>query len=327
MAQLTYRDAVSIGIAQELAHDPNVVFLGEDVAGAGGVFKTTTGLLEQFGPERVRDAPISEQAILGAAMGAAMTGLRPIAEIMFSDFLAVCWDIVANEIAKSRYMTAGQMAFPLVIRTANGGGSRFGAQHSQSVENWAMMIPGLKVVAPSTAEDTIGLLAAAVRDPDPVLFFEHKSCYPVKFDLPERDGDIVDELGVAKVVRPGTDVTIVALALMVHRALDAAEQLAAEGIDAEVIDVRSLVPLDTQTILASVAKTNRLFTVEENPRLCGWGAEIASIVADEAFWDLDGPIIRITTPHVPLPAADALEDATIPSVERIVETVRKATHQ
>ena len=168
MAQLTYRDAITVGLAQELAHDPNVVFLGEDVAGAGGVFKATPGLLEQFGPKRVRDAPISEQAILGAAMGAAMTGLRPIAEIRFSDFLAVCWDIVANEIAKSRYMTDGQMAFPLVIRTANGGGSRFGAQHSQSVENWAMMIPGIKVVAPSTAEDAIGLLAAAVRDREPV---------------------------------------------------------------------------------------------------------------------------------------------------------------
>jgi pyruvate dehydrogenase E1 component beta subunit len=323
MAELTYRDAVSLGIAQELANDPRVVFLGEDVAGAGGVFKATTGLLERFGPERVRDAPISEQAILGAAMGAAMTGLRPIAEIMFSDFLAVCWDIVANEIAKSRYMTNGQMEFPLVIRTANGGGSRFGAQHSQSVENWAMAIPGLKVVAPATAEDTIGLLAAAVRDPDPVMFFEHKSCYPMKFDVPERNGDLVDQLGVAKVVRPGKDVTIVALALMVHRAMAAAEQLAAEGIDAEVIDVRSLVPLDTRTILDSVAKTSRLYTVEENPRLCGWGAEIASIVAEEAFWDLDGPVIRITTPHVPLPAADALEDATIPSVERIVETVRR----
>lgn len=323
MAELTYRDAVSRGIAQELAHDPRVVFLGEDVAGAGGVFKATTGLLEQFGPVRVRDAPISEQAILGAAMGAAMTGMRPIAEIMFSDFLAVCWDIVANEIAKSCYMTAGQMSFPLVIRTANGGGSRFGAQHSQSVENWAMAIPGLKVVAPSTAVDTIGLLAAAVRDPDPVVFFEHKSCYPMKFEVPLEGGDIVDELGVAKIVRPGRDVTIVALALMVHRALDAAEQLAAEGIDAEVIDVRSLVPLDTQTILASVAKTGRLYTVEENPRLCGWGAEVASIVAEEAFWDLDGPIVRITTPHVPLPSADTLEDATIPSAARVVETIRK----
>jgi pyruvate dehydrogenase E1 component beta subunit len=327
MAELTYRDAVAIGIAQEMAHDPNVVFLGEDVAGAGGVFKTTTGLLERFGPRRVRDAPIAEQAILGAAMGAAMTGLRPIAEIMFSDFLAVCWDIIANEIAKSRYMTAGQMSFPLVIRTANGGGSRFGAQHSQSVENWAMAVPGLKVVAPSTAEDTIGLLAAAVRDPDPVIFFEHKSCYPMKFDVAERETDIVDELGTAKIVRTGTDVTIVALALMVHRALEAADRLATEGIDAEVMDVRSLVPLDTDSILKSVAKTGRLYTVEENPRLCGWGAEIASIVAEEAFWDLDGPIIRITTPHVPLPAADTLEDATIPSVERIVDTIRETAGQ
>jgi len=326
MAELTYRDAISVGLAQELAHDPNVVFLGEDVAGAGGVFKATPGLLEKFGPKRVRDAPISEQAILGAAMGAAMTGLRPIAEIMFSDFLAVCWDIVANEIAKSRYMTNGQMSFPLVIRTANGAGSRFGAQHSQSVENWAMMIPGIKVVAPSTAEDAIGLLAAAVRDPDPVLFFEHKSIYPMKFEVPDREGDIVDTLGTAKIVRPGKDVTIVALALMVPRALEAAEQLAAEGIDAEVIDLRSLVPLDTACILKSVAKTSRLYTVEENPRLCGWGAEVTSIVAEEAFWDLDAPIERITTPHVPLPSAANLEDATIPSVDRIVETIRKSAN-
>ena len=321
---MTYRDAVAAGIAQEMANDPSVVFLGEDVAGAGGVFKTTVGLLERFGPERVRDAPISEQAILGAAMGAAMTGLRPIAEIMFSDFLAVCWDMVANEIAKTRYMTAGQMALPLVIRTANGGGSRFGAQHSQSVENWAMSVPGLKVAAPSTAEDVIGLLAAAVRDPDPVVFFEHKSCYPMRFEVTEGGGDIVGELGKARVVRPGADATVAALGLMVHRAAEAAEQLAAEGIDAEVIDLRSLVPLDTQTLLASVAKTSRLFTVEENPRLCGWGAEIASIAAEEAFWDLDGPVVRITTPHVPLGAADSLEDAALPAAERIAETIRRA---
>lgn len=321
---MTYRDAVAAGIAQEMANDPSVVFLGEDVAGAGGVFKTTVGLLERFGPERVRDAPISEQAILGAAMGAAMTGLRPIAEIMFSDFLAVCWDMVANEIAKTRYMTAGQMALPLVIRTANGGGSRFGAQHSQSVENWAMSVPGLKVAAPSTAEDVIGLLAAAVRDPDPVVFFEHKSCYPMRFEVTEGGGDIVGELGKARVVRPGADATVAALGLMVHRAAEAADRLGAEGIDAEVIDLRSLVPLDTQTLLASVAKTSRLFTVEENPRLCGWGAEIASIAAEEAFWDLDGPVVRITTPHVPLGAADSLEDAALPAAERIAETIRRA---
>jgi pyruvate dehydrogenase E1 component beta subunit len=255
-------------------------------------------------------------------MGAAMTGLRPIAEIMFSDFLAVCWDIVANEIAKSRYMTNGQISLPLVIRTANGAGSRFGAQHSQAVENWAMAIPGIKVVAPAFPADVKGLLAAAVRDPDPVLFFEQKSLYSMKGEVP--DGEYVDALGKAKVLREGRDCTIVALALMVHRALDAAAILEKEhGISATVIDVRSLVPLDTQTILNEVAKTGRLVTIEENPRLCGWGAEIASIVADECFWDLDGPIMRITTPHIPLPSADLLEDNAIPSVERIVREIRE----
>jgi len=323
MAELTYREAVARGIAQEMTRDPDVVFLGEDVAKAGGVFKATVGLLDQFGPVRVRDTPISEQAILGAAMGAAMTGLKPIAEIMFSDFLAVCFDFIANEFPKSRYMSNGQLKCPLVVRTGNGAGSRFGAQHSQSVENWCMMIPGLKVVAPSTPRDVIGLMAAAVRDPDPVIFFEHKSLYPVKGEVP--DGEIVDTLGTARIVRPGTDATILALALMVPRALQAAGQLAAAGIDCEeVIDVRSLVPLDTQTILGSLARTHRLFTVEENPRLCGWGAEIVSIVADEAFYDLDGPAVRITTPHIPLPAADTLEDIVLPTVDRIAGTVRRS---
>jgi pyruvate dehydrogenase E1 component beta subunit len=320
MAELTYRDAVAAGIAQEMARDERVVFLGEDVAAAGGVFKATVGLLEKFGPKRVRDCPISEQAILGAAMGAAMTGLRPIAEIMFSDFLAVCWDIVANEIAKTRYMTNGQIALPLVIRTANGAGSRFGAQHSQAVENWAMAIPGIKVVAPAFPADVKGLLAAAIRDPDPVLFFEQKSLYPMKGEVP--DGEHVDQLGKARVLRQGKDCTIVALASMVHKSLDAAEILERDhGISCTVVDVRSLVPLDTQTILSEIEKTGRLVTVEENPRLCGWGAEIASIAADECFWSLDGPIVRITTPHIPLPSADKLEDATIPSVERIVREI------
>src|SRR5258707_1066873 len=270
-----------------------------------------------------RADPTSQQAILVAAIGAAMTGLKPIAEIMFSDFFAVCFDYIANEFPKSRYMSDGQLKCPLVVRTANGAGSRFGAQHSQSVENWAMMIPGLKVVAPSTPRDVIGLLAAAVRDPDPVSFLEHKSLYAVKGEVP--DGEIVDTLGTAKIVRPGKDATILALALMVPRALEAAEKLKAEhGIDAEVIDVRSLVPLDTQTILGSVGRTHRLFTVEENPRLCGWGAEIVSIVADEAFYDLDGPPVRITTPHIPLPAADILEDMVLPNAARIAETVRRS---
>ncbi|MGZ4770567.1 MAG: alpha-ketoacid dehydrogenase subunit beta [Ilumatobacteraceae bacterium] len=322
MAELTYREAIAYGIAQELRRDPTVFMFGEDIAGAGGVFKSTAGLLEEFGPRRVIDTPISEQAILGAAMGAAMTGLRPIAEIMFSDFLAVCWDMVVNEIAKVRYMTNGQVSVPLVIRTGNGGGSRFGAQHSQSVENWAMAVPGLKVVAPSTPADVVGLLAASVRDDNPVLFFEHKSLFATKGEVPS--GELVDTLGTAKVLRQGKDCTIVALALMVPRALAAAEVLSSRGIEATVIDLRCLVPLDTLTILSSVGETGHLFTVEENPRLCGWGAEVVSIVAEECFWALDGPSIRITTPHVPLPSADVLEDSVIPSVERIVDVVAKA---
>ncbi len=322
MAEMTYRDAVAVAIAKEMERDPTVVFLGEDVGAAGGVFKASVGLLEKFGPERIVDTPIAEEAILGAAMGAAMTGLRPIAEIMFSDFLAVCWDLVANEIAKARYMTNGQVSLPLVIRTSNGAGVRFGAQHSQSVENWAMMIPGIKVVAPSTPRDVVGLLAAAVRDPDPVLFFEHKSLYATKGDVEE--GEIIDELGRAALVRQGRDVTIVALAAMVPRALAAADVLATEGIDATVIDLRSLVPLDVTTIASSVVATGHLVTVEENPRLCGWGAEVASIIAEECLFDLDGPIVRVTTPHVPLPAAEALEDVAIPSPARVVEGVRRA---
>jgi pyruvate dehydrogenase E1 component beta subunit len=308
-----------------MRRDENVVFLGEDVAAAGGVFKGTVGLLEEFGPKRVRDTPISEQAILGAAMGAAMTGLRPIAEIMFSDFFAVCWDIVVNEIAKSRYMTNGQVSFPLVIRSGNGGGLRFGAQHSQSVESWAMAVPGLKVVVPSSPVDVVGLLAASIRDPDPVIFLEAKALYPTKGEVP--DGDIDDELGRAKVLRRGDDATLVAIGSMVPRAMKAAGQLASTGIDCTVVDVRSLVPLDTQTLLEEISHTGRLFTVEENPRLCGWGGELVSIVGEEIFYDLDGAPVRITTPHIPLPAADALEDMAIPSVERIAERVQKAMQE
>jgi acetoin:2,6-dichlorophenolindophenol oxidoreductase subunit beta len=322
MAQLTYRDAVARGIAQEMRRDDRVVLIGEDVAGAGGVFKTTVGLLDEFGPRRVIDTPIAEQAILGAAMGAAMTGLRPVAEIMFSDFFAVCWDLVVNEMAKTRYMTNGQVTLPLVVKTGNGGSLRFGAQHSQAIENWAMAVPGLKVVTPSTPRDVVGLMAAAVRSDDPVLFFEHKGLYAMKGEVP--DGDIVDELGTAVVRKTGADATILSLGLTVGRALDAAAQLSARGIDAEVIDVRSLVPLDTRTILASLAKTGRLFTVEENPRLLGWGAEIAAIAVDESFWDLDGPVQRITTPHIPLPSADSLEDLVIPSADLVATFVEKA---
>jgi len=322
MAQLTFREAIARGIAQEMRRDESVVLIGEDIAAAGGVFKGTVGLLEEFGPVRVRDTPISEQAILGAAMGAAMTGMRPIAEIMFSDFFAVCWDILANEIAKSRYMTAGQMSFPLVVRSGNGAGLRFGAQHSQSVESWMMSIPGLKVVVPSNPRDVVGLMAAAVRDPDPVVFLEEKALYPVRGEVP--DGEVVDTLGTASVLRDGGDATLLALGNMVPRTVEAAEQLAGAGIECTVVDLRCLVPLDTRTILDRVSRTGRMFTVEENPRLCGWGGELVSIAGEEVFWDLDGPPVRITTPHIPLPSADALEDLALPSVERIVTTVEKA---
>jgi pyruvate dehydrogenase E1 component beta subunit len=319
---ITYREAVAVGLAQEMARDPSVVLIGEDVGAAGGVFKATVGLFERFGPSRVRDTPISEQAILGAAMGAAMTGLRPVAELMFADFVSVGHDIIVNQIAKARYMTDGQVELPLVVRFGNGGGLRFGAQHSQSVEGWLMAVPGLKVVVPSSPADVIGLMAASIRDNDPVMFLEEKALYGTKGEVP--DHEHVDELGTAVVRREGSGATIVSLGTMVHRSMDAAERLAEDGIECEVIDLRCLVPLDVTTVATSVTKTAHMYTVEENPRLCGWGAELVSIVTEECFYDLDGPVRRITSPHVPLPAADALEDAVIPSVERIVQVIRES---
>ena len=320
MAQLTYRNAVSLSIAQCMRKDDKVWFLGEDIGDAGGVFKATVGLLEEFGPTRVKDTPISEQAILGAAMGASMVGLKPIAEIMFSDFLAVCWDIVANEIAKTRYMSNGQITLPLVIRTANGAGSKFGAQHSQSLENWSMAVPGLKVVAPSNPSDVIGLMTAAVADPDPVIFYEHKSLYPMKEEI--ENTNLFINLGEATIMLQGNDACIISLGLMTQRSKEAALILKEKhNIAVSVIDLRTLVPLDLQTIIREVKKSGLVFTVEENPRLCGWGAEVSSIIVEKLFHNLKGPIIRITTPHIPLPSADILEDNTIPTVQRIVDTI------
>jgi pyruvate dehydrogenase E1 component beta subunit len=318
---ITYRDAVAEGIAREMRRDASVVCLGEDIAAAGGVFKTTTGLLKEFGPGRVWDTPISEQAIVGAAMGAAMTGMRPVAEIMFSDFLACCWDYLANEIPKVRYMTGGQVTVPLVVRTANGGGLGFGAQHSQATENWALTVPGLKIAAPATPADVIGLLAAAIRSDDPVVFFEHKGLFATKGPPPPADH--VVELGRAAVVREGTDVTLVALAAMVPLALTAADVLAGEGIEAEVIDLRCLVPLDAAAVLASLRRTSRLVTVEENPYQGGWGATVVSVVADEGFGLLDAPVRRVAGECVPLPFADALEAQVIPTVDKVVTEVRR----
>jgi pyruvate dehydrogenase E1 component beta subunit len=318
--QVSYRESVAEGIARELRRDPSVVCLGEDIGAAGGVFKTTVGLFEEFGAERVWDTPISEQAILGVAMGAAMTGMRPVAEIMFSDFFACCWDYLANEIPKVRYMTGGQVTVPLVVRTANGGGLGFGAQHSQATENWALTIPGLKIAAPSTPADVVGMLAASVRSDDPVVFFEHKGLFASKG--PAAPAGHVVELGQAAVVRAGTDITLAALAATVPLALSAADQLAAEGISAEVIDLRCLIPLDMATVLASVGKTSRLLIVEENPYQGGWGGTVASVVADEGFSLLDAPIRRVAAACVPLPFADALEDQVIPTVDKVVAAVR-----
>jgi acetoin:2,6-dichlorophenolindophenol oxidoreductase subunit beta len=320
VATLTYREAVAEGIARELRRDASVVCLGEDIGKAGGVFKTTQGLFEEFGPGRIWDTPISEQAILGLAMGAAMTGMRPVAEIMFSDFFAVCWDYLANEIPKMRYMTGGQVTVPLVVRTANGGGLGFGAQHSQAVENWTLTVPGLKIVAPSNPADVIGLMASAVRSADPVVFFEHKGLFASKG--PAAPPDHVVPLGSAAIARSGTDITIVALAATVPMALAAAERLAADGISAEVIDLRCLVPLDMATVLASVGRTSRLLIVEENPFQGGWGGTVASIVADEGFELLDAPVRRIAAACVPLPFADALEQQVIPSVTSVADAVR-----
>ena len=322
MAEVTisYREAVAAGIAREMRRDPSVVCLGEDIGAAEGVFKTTVGLFKEFGGERVWDTPISEQAIVGAAMGAAMTGMRPVAEIMFSDFLACCWDYLANEIPKVRYMTGGQVTVPLVIRTANGGGLGFGAQHSQAVENWALTVPGLKIAAPSTPADVIGLMASAIRSDDPVVFFEHKGLFASKGPMPPEDH--VVELGRAAVVREGTDVTLVALASTVPTALTAAERLAADGISAEVIDLRCLIPMDVTTVMESVGRTSRLVIVEENPYQGGWGGTVASIVVDEGFELLDAPVRRVASANVPLPFADALEDEVIPTADKVVAVVR-----
>ncbi|MER5944079.1 alpha-ketoacid dehydrogenase subunit beta [Streptomyces sp. NPDC001928] len=317
---ISYREAVAEGIAREMRRDASVVCLGEDIGEAGGVFKTTVGLFKEFGPERVWDTPISEQAIVGAAMGAAMTGMRPVAEIMFSDFLACCWDYLANEIPKVRYMTGGQVTVPLVVRTANGGGLGFGAQHSQATENWALTVPGLKIAAPATPADVIGMMTAAIRSDDPVVFFEHKGLLASK-GAPAPPDHLV-ELGRAAVVREGADVTLVALASMVPVALKAAELLTGQGIEAEVVDLRCLVPLDVTTVLTSLGRTSRLVTVEENPYQGGWGATLVSVVADEGFALLDAPVRRVAAECVPLPFADALEERVIPTVDKVVAAVR-----
>jgi acetoin:2,6-dichlorophenolindophenol oxidoreductase subunit beta len=322
LTQLSYREAIARALNEELARDERVLFFGEDVGAAGGVFQASAGLYERFGPRRVRDTPISEQAIVGCALGAAVAGLRPIAEIMFADFAGVCHDQIANQLAKYRYMTGGQATVPVTLRMANGGGVGFGAQHSQSVENWFLNVPGLKICVPATAADAYGLLKAAVRDDNPVLFFEHKRLYPERSEVPDEEQLV--ELGRAEIVRPGTDLTVVATQLMRHRALEAAEELEAEGIDVELIDPRTLVPLDLATILASVEKTGRLVCVQECPPSGSWGATITTAVVEAGWESLDARPRLVSGDETPIPYAGALEDAWLPNRARIVDALRQA---
>ncbi|MBV9607294.1 MAG: alpha-ketoacid dehydrogenase subunit beta [Solirubrobacterales bacterium] len=320
MAELEFRDAVRDALDEELARDESVVFFGEDVGKPGGVFAVTGGLQERHGDRRVFDTPISELAIAGAAFGAAITGLRPVIEIMFGDFLFLAMDSLANQAAKYWFISEEQASVPLVVRSAVGAGGRFGAIHSQTPVPWFQGIPGLKIVAPSTPRDAKALLKGAIRDDNPVLFLEHKRLYSVKGE--PGSSDEVAPLGRAAIVRPGSDLTLVTAMKGVHDALAAAEELATEGIDVEVIDLRTLRPLDRDTVLESVRRTNRLLVVEEGPRTGGWAGGILADVAEDGLEYLDD-VWRLTTADAPIPYSPPLEDAFLPSAERIVTSVRK----
>jgi acetoin:2,6-dichlorophenolindophenol oxidoreductase subunit beta len=314
---IDFRTAVREALDEELAADDRVVFFGEDVALAGGVFAVTGGLYEKYGRERVFDTPISELALAGAAFGAAISGLRPVIEIMFGDFLTLAMDSLVNQSTKYWYLTGEQVPVPLVIRSVVGGGGRFGAIHSQMPASWFMGVPGVKIVTPSTPGDAKGLLRSAIRDDNPVLFFEHKRLYGVTGEV---DGDLVP-IGVARIAREGTDVTVVSAMNGVHEALKASDALAADGIGAEVIDLRTLRPLDIPTVVASVAKTNRIVVVEEGPLTGGWAGEVIARVTEEALGDLDDAW-RIATAESPVPYSPPLEDAFLPSAERIASEIR-----
>jgi pyruvate/2-oxoglutarate/acetoin dehydrogenase E1 component len=316
---LTYREAVGAALAAELERDDSVILLGEDVGAAGGVFKTSEGLQERFGLQRVRDTPISEQAIVGCALGAALTGLRPIAEIMFADFAGVCHDQIANQLAKCRYMTGGQARVPVTLRLANGAGVGFAAQHSQPVENWFLNIPGLRICVPATPADAYGLLRSAIREDNPVLVFEHKGLYPAQGEV-DLDADPVP-LGSAEVVLEGSDVTLVATQLMRARALEAADALAGD-VDVEVVDPRTLRPLDVDTIARSVEKTSRLLCVQECPAAGSWGATVVAEVVDRCWESLDARPRLLSADDTPIPYAGPLESAWMPSAESIAAAVR-----
>ncbi|MFN8486306.1 MAG: alpha-ketoacid dehydrogenase subunit beta [Caldilineaceae bacterium] len=320
MQEQTIAEAVRDGLAEILSGDPLTFLIGEDIGKAGGVFNVYDGLLDEFGPDRVMNSPISEAGIAGLGVGAAMAGMHPIVDIMFGDFMTLAMDQIVNQAAKMYYMTGGQVSVPLVIRTTLGAGRSSGAQHSQSLHAWLAHIPGVKVVVPSTPADAKGLLKTAVRDPNPVIIFEDKMMYKLKGPVPTHEFSI--PFGVADIKRTGKDVTIVATSSMVHVALKAAETLAQENISAEVVDPRTIKPLDTQTILASVKKTHRAVVIDEGYRSFGITGEIASLIGDEAFDYLDAPVKRIGAEDVPVPLAPGLEFSTIPDEARLVQTVK-----
>ncbi len=321
MKTLTYAQAVCEALDEEMAKDDKVVLLGEDVAFLGGNFKTSVGLYEKYGDLRVKDTPISEAGFTGLAIGMALTGLRPVVELMFSDFLLVAADQVINQAAKIRYMSGGQANVPMVIRTPIGAGRSSAAQHSQSMQAMVSHFPGLKVVVPSNAAEVKGLLKTAIRDNDPVIFFEHKMEYNKKFEIP----DIVEPIpfGKARIAREGKDITIVATSSLVMKSEEAAEKLEKEGISVEVIDLRTIVPFDKETVINSVKKTGKLVIADESYERCGVAAEIAAEIFDEVFYYLDAPIGRVSTPNVPLPFSPALEFPIIPSVDRIYNKIKE----
>lgn len=321
MREISYRQALLEALREEMQRDESVFLLGEDIAEFGGSYKVTAGLLQEFGPERIRNTPISEAAIVGAALGAALVGMRPVAELMYVDFSAIAMDQIVNQVAKVRYMFGGKAKASLVIRTQGGAGRSSAAQHAQSLEAWFVHIPGLRVVQPSTPYDAKGLLKSAIRDDNPVLFLEHKLLYLVQGPVPEEEYLI--PLGKADIKRPGTDVTVVATSRMVQRTLDAAEKLASEGIDVEVIDPRTLNPFDEDTLLASVRKTQRLVIVHEAYERGGIGAEIAALVANKALDYLDAPIERVAGLNTPVPFNPKLEDYVIPNEARIMAGIKR----
>ncbi len=322
MRKISFRDALREALREEMRRDSSVFLLGEDIGRYwGGAFKVTDGLAQEFGDERVRDTPISESAIIGAGVGAAITGMRPVAEIMFGDLTALAMDQIANQAAKMCYMFGGQARCPLVIRTPFGAGVNIASHHSQSLEAWFMHVPGLQVAVPSTPYDAKGLLKTAIRGDNPVFFCEHKLLYPVEGEVPEEDYTI--PFGVADIKRKGEDVTIVATLSMVYKALNVAEEFAKESISVEVIDPRTLTPLDKQTIVASVKKTGRLIIVSEDCKTAGVSAEIAAVVAEEAVDYLDAPIKRVTEPDTPIPFSPTLERYVIPDEKAIIKAVRE----